>query len=387
MQTCVKTALGKVEMMELPDPKPGPDDIVIKTTMATVCGSDMHFLDEIPTEILYVAYPKTAKPPGLSMGHEGVGIVHEVGSNVSRFQPGDRVVASCITGCGKCVQCYSGDYSICTGDGGLIFGCQGDYFVVPYGDINCAKVPDGVSDEQAMLTTDIMSTGFSALERADMKMGDTVAIFAQGPVGLCATAGARARGAGLIITVESIPERMEMSKKFGANVVINYRSSGQAAEATADEARSLGVEALPLQADISDPEQVETMVASAKDRFGGIDILINSASLFLETPFPLEHLQDWHLVLGTALHGSFYCANTVAPLMLAQGEGAIINIVDRSEEHTSELQSHSFISYAVFCLKKKTQTRRKQQSKELTWTPQPYVRIPATVGYLVDKIT
>jgi alcohol dehydrogenase len=251
MQTCVKTALGKVEMTELPDPKPGPDDIVVKTTMATVCGTDMHFLDEIPTELLYVAYPTTAKPPGLSMGHEGVGIVHEVGSNVSGFQPGDRVVASCLPGCGKCVQCYTGDYGICTGGGGCLFGCQGDYFVVPFGQINCAKIPDGVSDEQAILTADIMSTGFSALERAEMKMGDTVAIFAQGPVGLCATAGARARGAGLIIAVDPVPERLEMAKKFGANIVINPEEKDPVSEIqklTDGKGADVGVEAVGTQA-------------------------------------------------------------------------------------------------------------------------------------------
>jgi len=111
-------------------------------------------------------------------------------------------------------------------------------------------VPDGVSDEHAILTSDIMSTGFGALERAEMKMGDTVAIFAQGPVGLCATAGARARGCGLIIGVESIPERMEMSRKFGANVVINPQEKDPVSEIqrlTDGRGVDVSVEAVGLQ--------------------------------------------------------------------------------------------------------------------------------------------
>jgi threonine dehydrogenase-like Zn-dependent dehydrogenase len=254
MLSCIKTAVGKVEMMDIPIPTPGPEEIVVKTTLATVCGSDMHFLDEGPTELLVVLYPQLAGflvgLPGLPMGHEGVGTVHAVGEGVTRFQPGDRVCASCNTGCGKCRQCQTGDYTSCTGGGRVLFGTQGEYFVVPFADINATKVPDEVSDEHAVLATDIMSTGFAAIERAEMNIGDTVAIFAQGPVGLCATAGARARGAGLVITVESVPERMEMSKKFGANVVINPKEKDPPSEImrlTNGQGADVTVEAVGLQ--------------------------------------------------------------------------------------------------------------------------------------------
>jgi len=230
MQTCVKTAMGKVEMLDMPMPEAGPGEIVVKTTMATVCGSDMHWLDEIPNELMAVIFPGCVLPQGLPMGHEAVGTVHEVGPGVTRFQVGDRVIAACLTGCGRCVQCLNGDYSICTGGGTLLFGCEGEYFRVPFAEVNAAKVPPEVSDENAVLATDIMSTGFGAIDRGEVKFGDSVAIFAQGPVGLCVTAGARARGAGLIITVESIPERIEMSKRLGANVVINPQEKDPVAE-------------------------------------------------------------------------------------------------------------------------------------------------------------
>jgi NAD(P)-dependent dehydrogenase (short-subunit alcohol dehydrogenase family) len=114
----------------------------------------------------------------------------------------------------------------------------------------------------------------------------------------------------------------------GANVVINYHASADEAEATAREVRALGVGALAIQCDISVPEQVQAMVAQAASEFGGVDILVNSASWFQKTPFPIDDFQDWHRVFDILVHGSLYCANYAAPLMKAGGEGAIINILD-----------------------------------------------------------
>jgi 3-oxoacyl-[acyl-carrier protein] reductase/pteridine reductase len=118
--------------------------------------------------------------------------------------------------------------------------------------------------------------------------------------------------------------------RAGANVVINYHSSATAADATAGEARALGVGALSVQADVAEHAQVEAMVAAAEDRFGSVDILVNSASLFEKTPFPTQDISTWQRVTGILIHGSFYCANAVAPLMLKRGEGIIANIVDLS---------------------------------------------------------
>ena len=116
--------------------------------------------------------------------------------------------------------------------------------------------------------------------------------------------------------------------RSGANVVINYNRSKDEAETTCQEATALGVGAMAVQADIGNLNDVERMVASAADRFGGIDILVNSASLWRQTPFPINDYQDWHLVTNILINGSLYCANNVAPLMLAKGEGVIINIID-----------------------------------------------------------
>lgn len=251
MQACIKTENGKVEMMDLPIPEPGEGEIVVKMTLATVCGTDMHFLDEFANEMVNVIYPGVVQPEGLAMGHEGVGTVHAVGAGVTRFQPGDRVISSCLLGCGKCHECMTVDYSVCTGGGHVLFGCQAEYYTVPSADINATTIPDGVSDEAAIFATDIMSTGFGAVERADAGFGDSVAIFAQGPLGLCATAGARARGCGLIIAVDTVPVRLEMSKKLGANVVINPKEKEPVAEImslTGNTGVDIAIEAVGTQA-------------------------------------------------------------------------------------------------------------------------------------------
>jgi len=119
-------------------------------------------------------------------------------------------------------------------------------------------------------------------------------------------------------------------EQSGCHVVINYHRSKEAAETTATEARRYGVDALIYQADVADYEQVNRMIQTAAERFGSIDILVNSASPFEKTPFPTQDLSLWHRVIAVLIHGAFYCANAVAPLMLQRGEGLIINIADLS---------------------------------------------------------
>jgi alcohol dehydrogenase len=256
MRACVKPTNGKVEIVDMPIPEPRPGEIVVKMSVATICGSDMHFLDEFPNELVSVIFPGAVLPQGLPMGHEGAGTVHAIGEGVTRFQPGDRVIAACVATCGKCSECLRGEFSMCSAGstqavGRTLFGCQAEYYVIPFADVAAAKVPAGVSDEAAVLATDVMSTGFGAIERAEAGMGDSVAIFAQGPVGLCVTAGARARGCGLIVAIDTIPERLEMSKRLGANVVINPKEKDPVAEIMAlthNQGVDVAVEAVGTQA-------------------------------------------------------------------------------------------------------------------------------------------
>ncbi|MEX0783957.1 MAG: alcohol dehydrogenase catalytic domain-containing protein [Dehalococcoidia bacterium] len=239
--TCVKTGPHQVAMSTIPYPdEPGPGQALVRTTLSTICGSDIHIVDEMPV------------PAGIPMGHEAVGVVEAVGAGVTAFKPGDRVAASCLFCCGQCARCMEGNQSICetfAAPGNLLFGAQGERFLVNGAQTTLAKIPDSLEDEQVLFVTDIMSTGFAAIERAGIRPGDTVAIFAQGPVGLCATAGARTLGAGTIIAVEGIPHRREMAKKMGADVVFEPGEAvAKIMEMTGNRGVDIAVEALGHQA-------------------------------------------------------------------------------------------------------------------------------------------
>ncbi|MCW3041323.1 MAG: hypothetical protein JWM31_3228, partial [Solirubrobacterales bacterium] len=241
-RTLHKTADGVIEWREVDVPEPGSRDALIKISLSTVCGSDIHYVWDLPM-------PKGVD--GLAMGHEVVGEVVAVGDHVRRFREGDRVAVSCLYSCGTCDPCLHGTQNMCDHYGkppgytNILSGGQGEYLISTDADINLAPIPDGLSDEAALLATDIMSVGFAAVERGEVGLGDTVAVFAQGPVGLCATAGARALGAGLVIAVESVPERAEMARRLGANVVLAPEEAADAIkELTGGRGVDVAVEAL-----------------------------------------------------------------------------------------------------------------------------------------------
>ncbi len=239
--TCVKTGERSVAMQQLPLPdQPGPGQALVRTTLSTICGSDIHLVDELPI------------PAGVPMGHEATGVVEAVGAGVTAIKAGDRVVTSCLLCCGYCERCQEGNEQVCqtfNAPGNLLFGAQGEYFLVNGAQTSIAKIPDDLEDEQVLFVTDIMSTGFGAIERAEIRAGDSVAVFAQGPVGLCATAAARTLGAGLVIGVESIPERVEMSKRMGADAVVEPANAVQEImKLTGNRGVDIAVEALGNQA-------------------------------------------------------------------------------------------------------------------------------------------
>lgn len=216
MKAFVMRSIGSVGFMEKPVPQPGPNDAIVRTTMALICTSDSH-------TVRGAIGPRE----NLTLGHEAVGIVHAVGDQVRLFKPGDRVVVGAITPDWGDPASQAGHPSQSGGPlGGWKFsntkdGVFAEYFHVNEADANMARIPDSVPDEAAVYCCDMMSTGFMGAENADIPIGGTVAIFAQGPVGLMATAGARLRGAGLIITVESIPQRQELSRFYGADIVLD----------------------------------------------------------------------------------------------------------------------------------------------------------------------
>ena len=223
MKVAIFVEPGRIVLDEKPIPDVGPLDALLRVTTTTICGTDVH--------ILKGEYP-VAK--GLTIGHEPVGVIERLGAAVSGYREGQRVVAGAITPSGWSNACLCGVGSQDGAGsvhgwkamggwkfGNTIDGCQAEYVLVPDAMANLAPVPDGLSDEQVLMCPDIMSTGFSGAESAGIRIGDVVAVFAQGPIGLCATAGARLSGASVVIGVDRLPERLRMSKQMGADHAID----------------------------------------------------------------------------------------------------------------------------------------------------------------------
>ena len=230
MRATVFRGKNKISVEEVERPRAGVGEAVIRVTLTTICGTDLH--------IVRGEYPVK---PGLVIGHEPVGVIEEIGPGVTGYEVGDRVLVGAITPCGQCRACLSGHLAQCGhGDafealggwrfGNTINGAQAEYLLVPYAQANLAKIPDGVSDEQVVLLADIASTGFSGAESGHVRLGDAVVVFAQGPIGLCSTVGAKLLGAALVIGVDGDSNRLAMARRMGADVVLDYREVDVVAE-------------------------------------------------------------------------------------------------------------------------------------------------------------
>jgi len=223
-----------------------PGDAIVRITATTICGSDLHILKgDVPTVT-----------EGRILGHEGIGIVEELGAGVSEFRKGDKVVISCITACGKCDFCREQMYSHCRNGGWIlgntIDGTQAEYVRVPYADTGLYPLPAETSDEAAVMLSDILPTGFECgVLKGQVKPGDTVAIVGAGPVGLAALMTARFFSPAAIISIDLDDKRLAVAKTFGATATINS-SDGNAIrrvmELTQGEGVDVAIEAVGLPA-------------------------------------------------------------------------------------------------------------------------------------------
>jgi threonine dehydrogenase-like Zn-dependent dehydrogenase len=224
MKVAIFVEPGRIALDEKPIPEIGPLDALLRVTTTTICGTDVH--------IMKGEYPVAS---GLTIGHEPVGVIEKLGSAVTGYREGQRVIAgaitpsgwsnACLCGCGS--QDGAGTKHGWKAIGGWKFGntidgCQAEYVLVPDAMANLAAVPDELTDEEVLMCPDIMSTGFSGAERAGIRIGDSVAVFAQGPIGLCATVGAKLSGAATIIAVDQVEARFAISRKLGADHVVDF---------------------------------------------------------------------------------------------------------------------------------------------------------------------
>ena len=223
MKALVYHGPGEKSWIDVPDPKiQNPTDIIVRIDTTTICGTDLHILKgDVP-----------AVTPGRILGHEGVGVITEVGSSVTQLAVGDNVIISCIKSCGHCSFCQQGIFAHCLGDEGasgigwvfghLIDGTQAEYVRVPYAETSVHKVPEGVTNHQGVLLSDILPTGFEiGVQYGQVKPGDVVAVIGAGPVGLAVIATAGLYGAARIIAVDLDANRVEQAKKFGATDGVN----------------------------------------------------------------------------------------------------------------------------------------------------------------------
>ena len=214
MKAVTFQAPGEVRVEERPDPTlAAADDAVVRIEASGICGSDLHlYHGRIPLE------------PGFILGHEFVGTVTAAGPDVTDVAVGDRVLGCFVTACGRCFFCRRRDFHKCTtarvfGHGKTLGGLQGaqaEQVLVPHANLTLRRVPPGLSVDAALFAGDVMGTGFHAVRSADVAPGDVVVVLGLGPVGLCAIQAARALGAGQVIAVDTVPERLAMAERFGA---------------------------------------------------------------------------------------------------------------------------------------------------------------------------
>ncbi|ABE63318.1 Alcohol dehydrogenase, zinc-binding protein [Nitrobacter hamburgensis X14] len=226
MKAVIFVEKGRIVLDEKAIPDIGPLDALIRVTTTTICGTDVH--------ILKGKYPVER---GLTIGHEPVGLIEKLGSAVDGYTEGQRVIAGAITPSGHSYACLCGcgsqdgpgtkhGFKAMGGwkFGNTIDGCQAEYVLVKDAMANLSPIPDGLTDEQVLMCPDIMSTGFSGAESGGVRIGDTVVVFALGPIGLCAVAGARLMGATTVIGVDTVPERLAVACTLGADHVVDFRA-------------------------------------------------------------------------------------------------------------------------------------------------------------------
>jgi alcohol dehydrogenase len=214
MKAVVFEDVDRVVVQEVPEPTIlEPRDAIVRITAAGICGSDLHFL-----------HGKAPLTPGDTIGHEGVGVVEEVGPEVGRFRPGDRVVIAFDIVCGECWYCRRGQTALCENFqmlgggafGGDLVGAQAEKVRVPSADVNLLSVPDGLTDEQALFVGDILTTGYYGTAIAGIRPEDTVAVVGAGPVGFFCIQAARVHGARQVLALDRLSDRLVLAEKVGA---------------------------------------------------------------------------------------------------------------------------------------------------------------------------
>jgi alcohol dehydrogenase len=279
MNALVYHGPGKRAWEAVPDPVlVDPTDAIVRIDTATICGTDLHILKGDVPEV----------EPGTILGHEAVGTVVEVGAAVTTIEPGDRVLVSCITSCGRCSFCKEGHYGLCTGGGGWIFGhtidgLQAEFARVPFADTSVYKVPEGLSDEDVVFLADILPTAYEVgVLNGGVRPGDTVAIVGAGPIGLATIMTARLFTPGRIIAIDIADARLEKALEFGADVTINNGTEDPVARVM-ELTQGLGVDVAVEAVGVPETFELCTAIVRPGGHVANVGVHGHSATLHLET--------------------------------------------------------------------------------------------------------
>jgi alcohol dehydrogenase len=318
MKALVYKGPGEKALENRPKPEiTAPTDAIVTITKTTICGTDLHILKgDVPS-----------CQPGRILGHEGVGIIDQIGSGVTTFKQGDRVLISCISACGKCVYCRKNMYSHCTTGGWIlgntIDGTQAEFVRIPYADTSLYRIPEGADEEALVMLSDILPTGFECgVLNGKVQPGSTIAIIGAGPVGLAALLTAQFYSPAEIIVIDLDENRLAVAKRFGATSVINS-ADGKALETvmkiTGDRGVDTAIEAVGIPATF---ELCTTIIAP-----GGT--IANVGVHGTKVDLHLENLWDRNVTITTQL------VNTVSTPML-------LNVVGSHKIDLKLLITHHF---------------------------------------------
>ncbi len=277
MRALVYHGAGKHAWEEKPTPAPKEStDAVVRILRTTICGTDLHILKGDLPEVT----------DGRILGHEGVGVVDEVGTAVTNFKKGDRVVVSCVTSCGKCGNCRKAMYSHCS-DGGWILGyridgTQAEYVRIPHADGSLYAVPPGTDEEALVMLSDILPTGFECgVLNGQVKPGDCIAIVGAGPIGLAALMTAKFYSPSEVIMVDLDDNRLDVSRKFGATKLVNS-SDGKAAAKIMEMTRNRGVDVAIEAVGVRASFDICQAIVTAGGHLANIGVHGKSVELHLE---------------------------------------------------------------------------------------------------------
>ena len=279
MHALVYHGPGSRAWEEVPDPViVDPTDAIVRVDVSTICGTDLHILKGDVPEVT----------PGTILGHEAVGTVVETGSAVTTVAPGDRVLVSCITACGRCRFCKEGHYGLCTGGGGWIFGhtidgLQAELARVPFADTSVYKLPEGLTPEDVIFLADILPTAYEVgVLNGGVRPGDTVAVVGAGPIGLAAIMTAKLFTPSKIVAVDLAAARLEKAREFGADVTVDNSVEDPVARVM-ELTNGLGVDVAIEAVGVPETFELCTAIVRPGGRVANVGVHGHSATLHLET--------------------------------------------------------------------------------------------------------